>query len=73
MFIDLDRFKHVNDSLGHDAGDKMIVEIARRLASSLRESDTVARQGGDEFVVVLPELAGETDAAKVAQKLLDNL
>ena len=73
MFIDLDRFKHVNDSLGHDAGDKMIVEIARRLASSLRESDTVARQGGDEFVVVLPELAGEGDAAKVAQKLLDNL
>ena len=73
MFIDLDRFKHVNDSLGHDAGDKMIVEIARRLATSLRESDTVARQGGDEFVVVLPDLAGESDAAKVAQKLLDNL
>ncbi|WP_312517955.1 EAL domain-containing protein [Massilia sp.] len=73
MFIDLDRFKHVNDSLGHDAGDRMIVEIARRLAASLRESDTVARQGGDEFVVVLPELSGEGDAATVARKLLDNL
>ena len=73
MFIDLDRFKHVNDSLGHDAGDSMIVEIARRLSSALRESDTVARQGGDEFVVVLPELSGEGDAAVVARKLLDNL
>ncbi len=73
MFIDLDRFKHVNDSLGHDAGDQMIVEIARRLSSSLRESDTVARQGGDEFVVVLPELVSADDAAKVAQKLLDSL
>lgn len=73
MFIDLDRFKHVNDSLGHDAGDRMIVEIARRLSASLRESDTVARQGGDEFVVVLPELSGEDDAVKVARKLLDNL
>jgi diguanylate cyclase (GGDEF)-like protein/PAS domain S-box-containing protein len=73
MFIDLDRFKHVNDSLGHDAGDHMIVEIARRLAGSLRESDTVARQGGDEFVVVLADLSGPDDAAKVAHKVLANL
>ncbi len=73
MFIDLDRFKHVNDSLGHDAGDALIVEIARRLSNSLRESDTVARQGGDEFVVVLPDLASQDDATLVARKLLDNL
>jgi diguanylate cyclase (GGDEF)-like protein/PAS domain S-box-containing protein len=70
MFLDLDRFKHVNDSLGHEAGDRMIVELARRLADALRESDTVARQGGDEFVVVLPDLAGPDDAALIARKLL---
>jgi diguanylate cyclase (GGDEF)-like protein/PAS domain S-box-containing protein len=73
MFVDLDRFKHINDSLGHEAGDRLIVEIARRLGAALRESDTVARQGGDEFVVVLAEIAGPDDAARVAAKLLENL
>jgi diguanylate cyclase (GGDEF)-like protein/PAS domain S-box-containing protein len=73
MFIDLDRFKHVNDSLGHQAGDRLIVEIGRRLAAALRESDTVARQGGDEFVVVLAGIAGPDDAARVAAKLLESV
>ena len=73
MFVDLDRFKHVNDSLGHEAGDRLIVEIARRLGAALRESDTVARQGGDEFVVVLADLGGPEDAATVARKVLDGL
>jgi diguanylate cyclase (GGDEF)-like protein/PAS domain S-box-containing protein len=73
MFIDLDRFKNINDSLGHDAGDEVIVEIACRITGCLREADTVARQGGDEFVVVLSDMAQEDDATIVAEKILDAL
>ncbi|QGZ43129.1 EAL domain-containing protein [Pseudoduganella flava] len=73
MFVDLDRFKNINDSLGHDAGDEVIVEIARRIAGNLRETDTAARQGGDEFVVVLGDLAREEDACTVADKILGAL
>jgi diguanylate cyclase (GGDEF)-like protein/PAS domain S-box-containing protein len=73
MFIDLDRFKEVNDSLGHDAGDLLLQTIASRIIHILRRSDTVGRMGGDEFVVLLPELANSVDAAVTAQKLLDEV
>ena len=69
MFLDLDRFKNVNDSLGHEVGDKLLVEIARRMVSALREEDTISRQGGDEFVALLPG-ASAVAAAHVAAKLL---
>ncbi|MDP9084576.1 MAG: EAL domain-containing protein [Pseudomonadota bacterium] len=69
-FLDLDRFKQINDTLGHEAGDQLLQEIARRLKECVRESDSVARLGGDEFVVLLPELGDGKYAAAVAQKIL---
>ncbi len=73
LFIDLDQFKFVNDSLGHDVGDLLLRAVSDRLRSTVREGDTVARQGGDEFVIVLHEVARETDVAEVAQKVLTAL
>jgi len=73
MFVDLDRFKYVNDTLGHDAGDKLLQAIAARLSSVVRSEDTVGRLGGDEFAVVLAQIGEALDAANVATKLLHAL
>lgn len=73
LFIDLDHFKSINDTLGHDAGDLLLKEAALRLVETVRSDDTVARQGGDEFIVLLPDIAQPQDAELVAQKLLTAL
>lgn len=70
MFIDLDKFKSINDSIGHDAGDRLLQLVAHRLTESLRAEDTVGRQGGDEFIVLLASLSAAEDSALVAQKIL---
>ncbi|MBL8258491.1 MAG: EAL domain-containing protein [Candidatus Competibacteraceae bacterium] len=70
MFADLDRFKQVNDMMGHSWGDRLLCQTASRLGACVREADTVARQGGDEFVVVLPNIAEEHDAWVVAEKIV---
>jgi diguanylate cyclase (GGDEF)-like protein/PAS domain S-box-containing protein len=69
LFIDLDRFKHVNDSMGHAAGDDLLTEVARRLRTAVREIDTPGRFGGDEFVVVCPDLADVRDVVMIAERI----
>ena len=71
LFFDLDRFKNVNDSLGHAVGDELLQEVASRLYSSLRNNDTISRNGGDEFVVVLEELSDTNEAVHVAKKIIN--
>jgi diguanylate cyclase (GGDEF)-like protein/PAS domain S-box-containing protein len=73
LFLDVDRFKHINDSLGHMIGDRLLQSIAQRLLSCVRASDTVSRQGGDEFVVLLSEVAHARDATVCADKILEVL
>lgn len=70
MFLDLDRFKVVNDTLGHAMGDRLLQAVAQRLESCLRKGDTLSRFGGDEFTLLLPAIAGEEDARKIARKLI---
>ena len=71
MFLDVDRFKDVNDSLGHETGDQLLKAVAERLTAVVRKGDTVARLGGDEFTIILAGMAHVDDAARVAQKILE--
>lgn len=71
LLVDLDRFKHVNDTLGHEAGDTLLQLAARRFYNCLRETDTMARQGGDEFVVLMDELSDRQPITRVSQRILD--
>jgi diguanylate cyclase (GGDEF)-like protein/PAS domain S-box-containing protein len=72
IFVDLDNFKVVNDTLGHAVGDSLLREVASRLVSCLRDTDTVGRLGGDEFAIILPEIGSSEDAAMVARKLIES-
>ncbi len=73
IFLDLDDFKTINDSLGHAAGDRVLLEVAKRLATSIRVSDTAARFGGDEFAILLEDTTGPQEAAEVAERIVDLL
>lgn len=73
MFIDLNRFKEINDTLGHDAGDQLLKVVAQRLTATLRAEDTVGRQGGDEFIVLLANLGASNDSVHVAEKIIEVL
>jgi len=73
LFVDLDHFKHINDSLGHVIGDRLLQSVAKRLQAGVRLSDTVCRQGGDEFVVLLAEVEEVSDAALMAEKLIKDM
>jgi diguanylate cyclase (GGDEF)-like protein len=73
MILDLDRFKLINDSLGHAAGDQLLIEVARRLTTAVRKIDTVARVGGDEFLLIVSDLKERDDAAAVAKKIIETV
>lgn len=73
LFLDLDHFKEINDSLGHEVGDKILKTVSRRLKDNIRKEDTVARLGGDEFTMILEELSHSQDASLVANKILESL
>lgn len=73
LYIDLDRFKHINDSCGHRIGDELLVQVAERLTSSIRAEDTAARLGGDEFIILLSEVKSVADVKHFADKIINNI
>ena len=73
LFIDLDQFKHINDSYGHDHGDEILKATAKRLKAILRENDTVARLGGDEFTIILEDIKDPRDISKIANNIIDTI
>lgn len=73
LFVDVDRFKSINEKLGHDAGDQILIQLTKRLSQSTRAGDTIARFGGDEFAILLDDIASEKDVSQLAKKLLDTL
>ena len=73
MFLDFDEFKRVNDTLGHDQGDELLIAMAKRLRASIRARDTVARMGGDEFTILIPEMADRYEVGQIARKILTTL
>jgi diguanylate cyclase (GGDEF)-like protein/PAS domain S-box-containing protein len=73
LYLDLDRFKQINDSLGHPVGDELLEKVAERLRAQIREEDTVARLGGDEFVIVIEQVTDERDGERIASKILEAL
>ncbi len=72
LFIDLDRFKLINDTLGHHIGDLFLIEVSQRLQQTVREHDLVARLGGDEFVILLGQIQSDFDAEEVAERLIES-
>ncbi len=73
LFLDLDNFKNINDTLGHETGDKLLQSVSKRLSDCVRHADTVSRQGGDEFIILLTDIKHDSDAAIIADKVLETL